>query len=171
LIHGSHVELIATPGSAQHPSIAGNAVRLPLGPSPKRVSFKGYATLITRKTHHRSPKRKLATTLVGGPLGYMLFGRSTRLEQGREAPLAVTNRAVYFDDERIPSYKIDGTRKGHYPNSIILLLDNKGKEHSSKNSTSKLELKTDDVEQLAESLKNVVDHPNPNASPVTMEAR
>jgi len=93
LIHGSHVELIATPGSAQHPSIAGNAVRLPLGPSPKRVSFKGYATLITRKTHHRSPKRKLATTLVGGPLGYMLFGRSTRLEQGREAPLAVTNRA------------------------------------------------------------------------------
>jgi hypothetical protein len=140
------------------------------GAKHEKVSFKGYATLIKRETHHRSRQRKLATAFAGGPLGYFLFGTSTTLKNEREGPLAVTDSAIYFDDERIPSDKIDGVRKGHYPNSIILLLNDKGVKYVSKNPTSAPEFKTDDVEHLAESLVKVIEHPTPSVSPVPMKA-
>jgi hypothetical protein len=137
---------------------------------PEKVWFKGYATLIKKETHYHSPKGKLATTLIGGPIGYFLFAKSVTLKHEAEGPLVVTDSAVYFGDRRIPLNKIDGTGKGHYSNSISLRTDDIGEKHSSKNSGSEMEFKTDDIEHLTESLRSIITNPNPGAAPAATKS-
>jgi len=122
---------------------------------PEKVSFTGHAILITKKVHNHSAKRRLATTLIGGPVGYLTFGRNLTLRQEREGGLAVTDRALYFDGEPIPMRRISGIKKGHYSDSIILTL--KKGDPPSQTGASEMEFRTNDVEFLAKSVNSARD--------------
>jgi hypothetical protein len=88
----------------------------------EKVFFAGDGELLKPVGKDHSKKRKLASLIAGGPVGYLAFGRATVVKPETEGQLIVTNKAAYLSGGFYPLNRTSRVKRGHYSNSIILEL-------------------------------------------------
>jgi len=86
----------------------------------EKVLFAGDAKQIFDTPDHHSTKRKLASLLLGGPLGFLAFGVDIRRRSCPRRQIIVTDRAAYFSGKTYSLSRILDVKSGHYSNSIVL---------------------------------------------------
>jgi hypothetical protein len=126
----------------------------------EKVLFAGNAKQILEVHDHHSRKRKLASLLTGGPIGFMAFGLDTRRRPGPPSQIVVTKSAAYFGGKTYPLNRILDVKPGHYSNSLVLKIGDpvapepvKPRGGNQPNPTSNLELKTSNPVALSRALK------------------
>ncbi len=86
--------------------------------------FKGEGKLILKGTRHHSAKRKAASFLAGGPLGYLCFGKDETRKYETEGELVVTPYFVHCGGKDYPIERIVGLGKSRPSPSVVLALKN-----------------------------------------------
>jgi ribosomal protein S27AE len=117
-------------------------------PEKEKAYFRDDGEIIVKRTEHRGAGRKIASWLVGGPIGYVALGRDKTRKTKAKGTLVVTNKALYCAGNVYPYDKVIAITKTR--KSILLILV---KEFDEQRFTSTLELKTDDKDALFKALE------------------
>jgi hypothetical protein len=117
-------------------------------PEKEKAYFSDDGEIIVKRTEHRGSGRKIASWLVGGPIGYVALGRDKTRKTKAEGTLVVTNKALYCAGNVYPYDKVISITRNR--KSILLILV---KEFEEQRFTSTLELKTDDKDGLFKALE------------------
>jgi hypothetical protein len=117
-------------------------------PEKEKAFFRDDGEIIVKRTEHRGKGRKIASWLVGGPIGYVAIGRDKTRKTRAEGTLVVTNKALYCAGNVYPYDKVISITRTR--RSILLILV---KEFEEQLFTSRLELKTDDKDGLFKALE------------------
>ena len=125
----------------------------------EKAFFKDEGELIVKRTKHKGAGAKVASLLVLGPVGYVVFGRDKTRKSKAKGTLVVTNRAIYCAGNDYPFDKILSiTKEGHISKSLILNFEKgEGGGESggllSPGITVEMEIKTKHIDDLMDALE------------------
>jgi len=118
----------------------------------EKIYFKGEGELIIKKVEHRGAGRKVASWLVGGPIGYLAFGRDKTQKSKAKGTLVVTEKAVYCAGNEYPFEKILSLAKiGTMHKSILVNFAN---DVAGERYDIKLEIRTKEMDRLFAALES-----------------
>jgi len=112
----------------------------------------GEGEIVIKKIEHRGGGRKVASWLVGGPIGYLAFGRDKTQKSKAKGKLVVTQKAIYCAGNE---YKFDTilslARIGTMHKSILVNFQN---DVAGERYDIKLEIKTKEMDRLFAALES-----------------
>jgi len=131
---------------------------LPESPGRERVFYKGEGELRVTKIHHHGVARKALSFMLGGVIGYAIFGRDSKKQMKAKGMLVVTDKAIYCAGNRYPFNSILAMAvKGRISKSIVVELssfaEGKTGELGGSKFTYEIEIKTKDVDRLFKALE------------------
>ena len=118
----------------------------------EKMYFEGDGELIVKKIEHRGAGRKIGSWLVGGPVGYVAFGRDKTQKSKAKGRLVVTEKAIYcagntYEFQNILSL----ARIGTMHKSILVNFQN---DVAGQRYDIKLEIRTKEMDRLFAALES-----------------
>lgn len=118
----------------------------------EKIYFRGEGELVVKKIEHRGAGRKIGSWLVGGPIGYLAFGRDKTQKAKAKGTLVVTQKAIYCAGNEYQFDKILSMAKiGTVHKSILV---NFQSDVGGQRYDIKLEIKTKEMDRLFAGLES-----------------
>ena len=135
--------------------ISDNAEKTINAPTPEiteKMYFDGEGELVVKKVEHRGAGRKIGSWLVGGPIGYLAFGRDKTQKSRAKGRLVVTQKTIFCAGNEYPFDKILSIgRIGTMHKSILVNFEN---DVAGQRYDIKLEIKTKEMDRLFAALES-----------------
>ena len=142
----------ANPASDNITDSTGKSIKAETPEIEEKMFFSGEGEIIVKKIEHRGTGRKIGSWLVGGPIGYLAFGRDKTQKSKAKGRLVVTQKTIYCAGNEYPFDKILSlARIGTMHKSLLI---NFQSDVAGQRYDIKLEIRTKEMDRLFVALES-----------------